>query len=111
MIINFPGGQVVDVQFDEVAHSYVVAHKLANGEFSDFRPTHGITAPLEVVPKPFLTPWGAKEGVEAVVREFHDNPQIVEQLSQFYIDKQAMDENLRDEKDKPVMSSYKFKKL
>lgn len=116
MIINFPGGQVVDVQFDEVAHSYVIAHKLANGEFSDFRPTHGITAPLEVVPKPFLTPWGAKEGVEVVVREFHDNPQIVEQLSQFYKDKEAMENNERytdpkSGKDKPVMSSYSFKKL
>jgi hypothetical protein len=111
MIINFPGGQVVDVQFDEVAHSYVVAHKLANGEFSDFRPTHGITAPLEVVQKPFLTPWGAKEGVEAIVRTLTDDPAIVEQLPQFWVDKQAMDDNLRDEKDKPVMSSYKFKKL
>ena len=111
MIINFPGGQVVDVQFDDVAHSYVIAHQLANGEFSDFRPTHGITAPLEVVPKPFLTPWGAKEGVEALTRAFTDDPAIVESLQQFWVDKQAMDDNLRDEKDKPVMSSYKFKKL
>lgn len=114
MIINFPGGQVVDVQFDDVAHSYVIAHQLANGQFSDFRPTHGITAPLEVVPKPFLTPWGAKEGVEAVVQAFHDDPSIVEQLPQFYIDKKAMDENERyvdaKGKDKPVMSSYSFKK-
>lgn len=109
--LTFPGGQVVDVQFDDVAHSYVVAHKLADGKFTDTRPTHGITAPLEVVPKPFLTPWGAKMGVEALIEEFNNNPEIVNTLPQFYIDKQLMDDNVRDEKDKPVMSSYKFKKL
>lgn len=109
--LKFPNGQVVDVQFDDVAHSYVVAHKLADGKFSDYRPIHGATAPLEVVPKPYLVPWGSKMGVEALVEIFHNNPGLVEQLPQFYIDKQAMDDNLRDEKDKPVMSSYKFKKL
>jgi hypothetical protein len=110
MIINFPGGQTVDVQFDDVAHSYVIAHKLADGGFTDFRPTHGITAPLEVVPKPFLTPWGAKEGVEAVVQEFTSHPEFVETLEQFWIDKKAMDDNERTPEGKPVMSTYKFKK-
>ena len=113
--LKFPGGQVVSVEFDDVAHSYVIAHKLADGQFTDTRPTHGATAPLEVVPKPFLTPWGAKMGVEAMVEIFHDQPQIVEQLPQFYIDKKAMDENERfvndKGKDSPVMSTYKFKKL
>lgn len=109
--ITFPGGQVVDVQFDDIGHTYVVAHKLADGKFTDTRPTHGATTPLEVVPKPFLTPWGSKMGVEAVIEEFYAHPEIVETLPQFYKDKQAMDDNERDEKDKPVMSSYKFKKL
>jgi hypothetical protein len=108
--IKFPSGQVVDVQFDDVAHSYVIAHKLADGQFTDTRPTHGITAPLEVVPKGFLTPWGAKEGVEAILEYFYAHPETVEQLPQFYADKKAMDDNERTEKDKPVMSSYMFKK-
>lgn len=109
--LTFPGGQVVDVQFDDIGHTYVVAHKLADGMFTDTRPTHGATTPLEVVPKPFLTPWGAKMGVEALIEEFYAHPEIVETLPQFYKDKQAMDDNERDEKDRPVMSTYKFKKL
>lgn len=109
--LTFPGGQVVDVQFDEIGHTYVVAHKLADGKFTDTRPTHGATTPLEVVPKPFLTPWGAKMGVEALLEELQNNPLSPEQLDQFFIDKQLMDDNVRTDDDKPVMSTYKFKKL
>jgi hypothetical protein len=109
--IKFPSGQFVLVEFDDVAHSYVVAHKLADGKFTDTRPTHGITAPLEVVPKPYLTPWGAKMGVEALLEELRNHPLDPEQLEQFFIDKALMDENARTENDKPVMSTYKFKKL
>lgn len=110
MIITFPSGQEVDVQFDEVAHTYNVAHKLGDGQFSDYRPTHGITAPLAVVPKPFLTPWGAKVGVEALLEYLRDHPISPEDLEQFFIDKEAMDLNLRTEDDKPVMSYYRFNK-
>jgi hypothetical protein len=109
--IKFPSGQVVDVQFDDAAHTYVVAHKLDDGQYTDTRPVNGVTAPLEVVPKGFLTPWGAKEGVEAVLEYFYAHPETVEKLPQFYADKEAMDNNERDENDKPVMSSYRFKKL
>lgn len=110
-LLTFPGGQVVDVQFDEQAHTYVVAHKLADGRFSDFRPTHGITAPLAVVPKDFLSPWAAKLGVEALLDEFRRNPAIIDNIEQFFLDKTAMELNLRTDDDKPVMSSYRFKKL
>lgn len=52
-------------------------------------------------------------GVEAMVEIFHDQPQIVEQLPQFYIDKKAMDENERfvndKGKDSPVMSTYSLR--
>ncbi len=60
-ILAFPGEREVQVEFDETAHSYVIAHKLADGEFSDFRPTHGITAPLVVVPKLFLKKWACPQ--------------------------------------------------
>ena len=112
--LKFPGGQVVSVEFDDVAHSYVIAHKLADGQFTDTRPTHGATAPLEVVPKPFLTPWGSKTGVEAIIETFNNSPELINILPQFYKDKEAMENNERyiDEKgkDKPVCSEYKFKK-
>lgn len=111
MIITFPNGQEVDVIFDEVAHSYVVAHKLADGQLSDYRPTHGITAPLAVVPKAFLTPWGAKVGVEALLEHLLTNPLTPEQLEQFFIDKKAYEDNERTPEGKPVMSYYKFAKL
>lgn len=113
--LKYPTGQIVDVQFDEQAHSYVVAHQLADGKMTDYRPTHGITAPLEVVPKPFLTPWGAKLGADGVIKAFTQNPGLVDALEQFHVDKQAMESGERyiDEKgkDKPVMSEYRFKKL
>lgn len=111
MIITFPSGQEVDVVFDEIAHSYVVAHRLANGELSDYRPTHGITAPLEVVPKPFLTPWGAKEGVHAVLEHLYQNPNIIEEVPQFFTDLEAYENKTQTDDNKPVMSYYKFKKL
>lgn len=111
MILTFPSKQKVDVQFDDIAHSYVVAHELTNGQWSDFRPTHGATTPLEVVPKPFLTPWGAKEGVEATLHHLADNPELVEQIPQLFIDLEAMNSKARTADDKPVMSYYKFKKL
>ncbi|UOF77980.1 pddexK-like domain of unknown function [Caudoviricetes sp.] len=107
MILTFPNGQEVDVQFDDKTHSYQVAHKI-NGEFTDYRPTHGITAPLSVVPKPFLTPWGAKVGVEALL-EYQLTNELPD-LEQFFIDKKAYETNERTEDGKPVMSYYKFAK-
>lgn len=109
MIITFPNGQQVKVEFDEIAHTYVVAHKLAN-DWSDWRPTHGITTPLEVVPKPFLVPWGAKLGTEALLEELRDKPLSPEQIEQFFVDKKARDEDERTADGKPVMSSYRFNK-
>lgn len=111
MILTFPGGQEVDVIFDETAHSYVVAHKLADGRFSDYRPTHGVTTPLAVVPKPFLTPWGAKVGVEALLEHLRLSPLTRDQLEQFFIDKEKYETNERLENGKPAMSYYKFAKL
>lgn len=113
MILTFPNGQEVDVVFDDSAdtHSYTFAYRLNDGTWTDFRPTHGITAPLAVVPKAFLTPWGAKVGVEALLEELIVRPLTPEQIEQFFIDKSAMDKKLRTEDDKPVMSYYRFTKL
>lgn len=111
MIITFPTGQEVDVIFDEVAHSYVVAHKLADGQLSDYRPTHGITAPLAVVPKAFLTPWGAKVAAEALIDELRNLSLDNNLLEDFTRDKQAMDNNERTPEGKPVMSYYRFTKM
>ena len=110
MIITFPNGQEVDVIFDDTTHSYQVAHKLADGSLTDYRPTHGITAPLAVVPKPFLTPWGAKVGVEALLEHLLNNPISPEDLEQFFIDKAAYEKNARTDDNKPVMSYYRFAK-
>lgn len=110
MIIKFPAGQEVDIIFDETQHSYQVAHKLSDGSFTDYRPTHGATAPLAVVPKDYLKPWAAKLSAEALMEALRSNPLTPEQFEQFFMDKKAMDENLRTEDNKPVMSSYKFRK-
>lgn len=75
--LTFPGGQVVNIEFDDKAHSYVVAHKLADGSFSDWRPTHGVTTPLVVIPKAFLQPWAAKEACYATLEWAAAHPDIV----------------------------------
>lgn len=107
-ILTFPNGQKVNVEFDEVAHSYVVAHQLHGGQWSDFRPTHGITAPLSVVPKEFLKPWASKVGVNAALKFMGENPGV--DVPQFFYDLEAYEQKLRTEDDKPVMSYYRFKK-
>lgn len=109
MLITFPTGQEVDVQFDEVAHSYQVAHKI-NGSLTDYRPTHGITAPLAIVPKPFLTPWGAKMGVEALLDYMRSNPMSEDYLEQFFMDKHDYDEETLDIEGKKIMTYYRFAK-
>ena len=109
MIITFPNGQEVDVIFDDVQHSYAVAHKIGK-DLTDYRPTHGITAPLEVVPKPFLTPWGAKSGVEALLDYLRDNPLSSEQLEEFWRDKTDMDLKTLDQQGKKIMTYYRFAK-
>ncbi len=108
--LTFPGGQIVAIEFDDTQHSYVIAHKLADGTFSDWRPTTGVTTPLDVVPKPFLTPWGAKEGVEATLNLFLNQPGLVDNLPQFFEDLEHYKNKTRSELDKPIMSYYRFNK-
>jgi hypothetical protein len=109
--LTYPGGQTVEVVFDEVAHSYVVRHKLSDGQWSDYRPTHGATTPLEVVPKPFLVPWGSKLGAEGVLEQILIEPSIVTNIATFFHDKELMENNVRLDNGKPAMSTYKFDKL
>lgn len=107
--ITFPDGHVVAIEFDDTQHSYVIAHKQTDGTFGDWRPTTGVTTPLDVVPKPFLTPWGAKEGVEATLQLFYTNPALVDSLEQFFIDLEDYKNKTRVD-NKPVMSYYRFNK-
>jgi TusA-related sulfurtransferase len=108
--LTYPGGQVVNVEFDEAAHSYQVRHKLADGQFSDYRPTHGITAPLVTVPKPYLKPWAAKMATNATLEYFLDHPETVELLPQFFQDLKDYEEVTLDENGKKVMTYYRFAK-
>lgn len=108
--IAFPGGQVVNVEFDEAAHSYQVQHKFDNGQFSDFRPTHGITAPLVTFPKPYLKAWAAKMATNATLEYLLDNPDVVEALPQFFQDLKDYEEVTLDENGKKVMTYYRFAK-
>jgi hypothetical protein len=108
--ISFPGGQVVNVEFDETQHSYVVAHKLSDGSFSDFRPTHGVTTPLDVVPKPFLKKWAAKVCTKTTLEFVMNNPGVVDKLPAFFEALDAYENNIRDENGKPVCSYYRLNK-
>lgn len=110
MLLSFPSGQEVNVEFDEKAHSYVVAHKLSDGQFSDFRPTHGVTAPLAVVPKVYLQPWAAKEATHATLKLVEAGGILPENIDQFFFDLDAYQNKLKFDNGKPVMSYYSFKK-
>lgn len=111
MKLTYPGGQVVNVEFDETAHSYVVAHQLADGQFSDWKPTHGITAPLAVVPKPYLKPWAAKEGVHACIDYIANHPHVIDNLHEFTQDYEAYQTKAKDpETGKTVMTYYRLNK-
>jgi hypothetical protein len=94
-----------------VQHSYVIAHKLADGDFTDFRPTHGITAPLVVVPKPFLKPWAAKLGVNAALEYMADHPELVDKLPQFLQDLEDYERKTLNEKGKTKVTYYRLNKL
>lgn len=110
--IEFHTGQAVDIIFDETEHSYHVAHYMSDGTLTDYKPTHGITAPLETVPKPYLKQWAAKLAVEDLLQQMDDMPGIAEKITsgEFFADKKAMDDNERTADNKPVMSAYKFAK-
>lgn len=111
-ILTFPGGQVVKVEFDDQAHSYVVSHKLPDGNFSLPRPTHGVTTPLKVVPKEFLQTWAGKEAVLATLKRVHDNPVVFEDLNTSFLEHlEQKEEELLDDNDKKLMTDYRFKKL
>lgn len=106
----FPSGQTVDVQFDEAQHTYQVAVKLGDGKFTDYRPTHGITAPLVCVPRPYLKQWAAKMATHATLNYFLDNPQTVDKLPQFFQDLEDYEKVTLDDNGKKVMTYYRFNK-
>lgn len=109
--ITFPGGQVVRVDFDEEAHSYVIAHKLADGKFSGWRFTHGITTPLDTVPKPYLKPWAAKMGVHATIKYIAEHPAVIDTLHEFEEDYENYISKVKDETTgKTKMTYYRLNK-
>jgi TusA-related sulfurtransferase len=108
--LTYPGGQVVKVEFDEVAHLYQIQYQLADGTFTEARPTHGITEPLKVVPRPYLKPWAAKMATNATLQYFLDHPDTVEKLPQFFQDLKDYEEVTLDENGKKVMTYYRFAK-
>lgn len=108
--IEFHTGQKVDVVFEEASHTYHVAHYFDDNTLTQYRPTHGVTTPLVVVPKEYLKPWAGKKGVLATLERVLDKPQIIDDLPQFFIDLKAKEDDLRDENNKPVMSDYRFRK-
>jgi len=110
MIIKFPDGQEVDVVYEDQGHTYNVSHKLAANKWSEPQPTHGITAPLELIPKPFLKAWASKLGVNKMLELIFEQPAIYEQLADFWSDYDANANNERTENDKPVCSDYMLKK-
>lgn len=108
--LTFPGGQEVQIEFDPTAHSYVVAHKLADGQFSDFRPTHGVTTPLVVVPKPFLKNWYTKLFVLNTLEYVAEHPALIDILPQFMIDTELYYSKAKNEAGKTAMTNYRYNK-
>lgn len=109
--LAFPGGQKVEVEFDEQEHSYVVKHLLFDDQWSDWRPTHGITTPLSaVVPHDFIKPWVAKEVSIAALAYARDNPKILEDLYDLEADTEAYSKGLVGDDGKKLMTYYRYNK-
>lgn len=106
----FPAGQKVRVEFDEVEHSYVVSHEMFANEWSDWRPTHGITTPLAVVPHDFIKPWVAKEVSIAALCYARDHPTIIDELFDLEADTEAYSKGLTDANGKKIMTYYRYNK-
>lgn len=64
----------VRISYDDKNHSYVKALRFPDGSYTDWQPTHGITAPLKLVPKEFLMPWAAKLSAYAALEWLVRNP-------------------------------------
>lgn len=79
-------GGDVKISFEENkrtgTHSYVKALKFPDGTYTDWQPTHGITAPLEMVPKPYLMPWASKLGVHAALEYAASRPHLADEILQ-----------------------------
>jgi len=109
--LQYPGGQTVKIDYDDLQHTYTVAHKLHDGTFGGSRPTHGITAPLIVISKPFLQPWAAKESAHAILEYLQDNPDTVYTLPEYFEDFKNYSENIKDPTTgKAIMTYYRFNK-
>lgn len=109
-ILTFPSGHKVEVLFDDVAHSYVVAHEMADGQFTDYRPTHGVTAPLVVVPKLFLKKWAAKLCTNETLEYIANHPELVDKLPDFFQDLHDYENKTLNEKGKAKVTYYRMNK-
>lgn len=109
-ILSFPSGHKVEVLFDDVAHSYVVAHEMADRQYTDYRPTHGITAPLVVVPKLFLKRWAAKLCTNKTLNYIADHPDLIEKLPDFLQDLQDYEDQTLNENGKKKVTYYRLNK-
>jgi hypothetical protein len=83
----------VRISYDDANHSYVRALKFPDGTYTDWQPTHGITAPLSMIPKAFLMPWAAKLSVYAALEWAVKNPGMGDEVL-------AMLDDVAKEKDK-----------
>lgn len=109
--LTFPDGRVVLVDYDDLQHNYTISHKLHDGTFGGSRPTHGITEPLKITPKPFLQPWAAKEAAHAVMEYMGKNPDVAHTIDEYFQDFEDYSNNVKDEKTgKAKMSYYRFTK-
>jgi hypothetical protein len=109
--LTFPGGQVVKVDFDDIQHSYVVSHKLFDDEWTDWRPTTGVTTPLSrVVVHDFIKPWVAKEVCIAALAYARDNPAILEDLADLEQDTLDYTDKVKGLDGKTKMTYYKYNK-
>lgn len=109
MLLTFHTGHEVNIEFDDALHSYVVAHKL-DKDFTDFRPTHGVTTPLQMIPKEYLKKWVAKLCTNSTLEYICAHPELVDTLPRFLQDMQDYYDVTLDENGKKVMTYYRFNK-
>lgn len=111
--LQFPNKQKVRIDFVENkrsnVHSYAKALQFADGTWTDFMPTHGITAPLGMVPMPFLKDWASKLGVYAALEWAYANPDMAGEVLAL-LDDVAAEKDKSDGTKEGRAQVYQFRK-
>lgn len=98
--LEFPGGELVQIDFDHEGHSYQVRQQIFDDQWTNWRPTTGVTTPLsKTVVHEFIKPWVAKEVSIAALCYARDHPNVIDEINDLEADTEAYSKGFTAEDD------------